>query len=133
MKAHTTITLVAAFLLPLAACQNQTATEKAPPAKEAKAAKAEAPTLEMYVMSQCPYGVQVVNAIALWAKLDGDAAPRVMLPKEEPAQTPEFAFGEGVGGGFDLQYGIAASGKQEDSAKSTASRAGTETGRWFET
>jgi len=58
-----TVLLVAAFIVPLAACQNQTATETPPAAKEAKA-KAEAPTLEMYVMSQCPYGVQVVNAIA---------------------------------------------------------------------
>ncbi len=71
--------------MPLAACQNQSATEKAPAASESSAktdtkaetkadAKADAktdakagggaPTLEMYVMSQCPYGVQVVNAIA---------------------------------------------------------------------
>jgi protein-disulfide isomerase-like protein with CxxC motif len=55
--------LVAAFVLPLTACQSQTATE-APTAASASKAKAEAPTLEMYVMSQCPYGVQVLDAIA---------------------------------------------------------------------
>jgi protein-disulfide isomerase-like protein with CxxC motif len=62
MKAHTTtVLLVVALLVPLAACQNQTATAT-PPA--ANAPKAEPPTLEMYVMSQCPYGMQVMNAIA---------------------------------------------------------------------
>jgi protein-disulfide isomerase-like protein with CxxC motif len=65
MKAHTTVLLVAAFLVSLAACQSQTATETSSGASAAKAeGKAEAPTLEMYVMSQCPYGVQVLNAIA---------------------------------------------------------------------
>ena len=63
MKAHTSVLFVVAFLVSLAACQNQTATET-PPAKSEAKATGEAPTLEMYVMSQCPYGVQVVNAIA---------------------------------------------------------------------
>lgn len=58
--------------LSLAACQSQTGTDsttstsagdaKAKPA--AASGKTEAPTLEMYVMSQCPYGVQVLNAVA---------------------------------------------------------------------
>jgi len=79
MKTHSTILFAVLLLAPLAACQNQSATEKAPAASESSAktdTKAEAkadpkadakggvPTLEMYVMSQCPYGVQVVNAIA---------------------------------------------------------------------
>src|SRR5215218_8682968 len=79
MKTHSTVLFAALLLVPLAACQNQSATEKAPATTESSAktdtkseakadAKADAkggvPTLEMYVMSQCPYGVQVVNAIA---------------------------------------------------------------------
>jgi len=42
MKAHTSVLVVVAFLVPLAACQNQTAT---PPAKSEAKAKGEAPTL----------------------------------------------------------------------------------------
>lgn len=76
MKTHSTVLFAALLLVPLAACQNQSATEKAPAASESSAktetktdAKADAKgggaaTLEMYVMSQCPYGVQVVNAVA---------------------------------------------------------------------
>src|SRR5687767_6147793 len=57
-----TKTLCAAVLAAsLAACQSQTATDSAKPAAQAKG---DAPTLEMYVMSQCPYGVQVLNAVA---------------------------------------------------------------------
>jgi glutaredoxin len=66
----TSFTIVLALFL--AACQSQTATDSAPAGGDSKAkpaaasagAKAGAPTLEMYVMSQCPYGVQVLNAIA---------------------------------------------------------------------
>jgi hypothetical protein len=60
----------ALLVVSLAACQSQTPTESPAGAgadTKAKApaqAKTEAPTLEMYVMSQCPYGVQVVNAVA---------------------------------------------------------------------
>lgn len=64
---HSTKTLFAvALTVSLAACQSQTATESGgdAKAKSATQAKTEAPTLEMYVMSQCPYGVQVLNAIA---------------------------------------------------------------------
>ena len=74
MKAYTLSLVFAALLLPLAACQqSQPAGEKSAgdkpaagsaAAKPAAQAAANAPTFEMYVMSQCPYGVQVVNAVA---------------------------------------------------------------------
>src|SRR6185369_5877274 len=76
MKAHISSVIVAAVVLSLGACQqNQPAGEHksgdasnaAKPAAQpaANAANAAtAPTLEMYVMSQCPFGVQVVNAVA---------------------------------------------------------------------
>src|SRR5512147_2318688 len=74
MKTITKTLLPAVLIVSLAACQNQGATEKGAggDAKAGAAAKADtktaatgsAPTLEMYVMSQCPYGVQVVNAVA---------------------------------------------------------------------
>ena len=61
-------TLLAVVLIAsMAACRNQAGGDK-PAADGQPAAKSEAkstaPTLEMYVMSQCPYGVQVMNAIA---------------------------------------------------------------------
>lgn len=82
--------LPAVLIVSVAACQNQAGSDKAASdgaakteAKtEAKAdakadgkadAKAAVPTLEMYVMSQCPYGVQVVNAIAPVKQQLGDA------------------------------------------------------------
>ena len=79
MKAHTSSFVAVAFVLGLAACQqSQPAGEHksgdssnaAKPAAQAAASAgsaasaANAPTLEMYVMSQCPFGVQVVNAVA---------------------------------------------------------------------
>src|SRR5580765_1806807 len=85
MKAIRKMLLPAALIVSLAACQNQGATEKAAggdaktgsDAKAGSAAKSEAkgsaPTLEMYVMSQCPYGVQVVNAVAPVKQQLGDA------------------------------------------------------------
>ncbi len=62
MKVQTTLALVAALLVSTIGCQSKTGDEK-PPDKVA-AAPAKVPTFEMYVMSQCPYGVQVMNAIA---------------------------------------------------------------------
>ena len=66
MKLHTMLLVIAAFLAPMTGCQSQGGSEKAPDKveKAAAAAPAKAPTFEMYVMSQCPYGVQVMNAIA---------------------------------------------------------------------
>src|SRR5690242_2388536 len=75
MKTHLTTLFAALAFASLAACQSQPATEKASesaPKTEAKTeAKADAKaggggpaTLEMYVTSQCPYGVQVMNAVA---------------------------------------------------------------------
>lgn len=65
--------LPALLIVSVAACQNQAGGDKAAGDGAAKTeAKADAksggtgsvPTLEMYVMSQCPFGVQVVNAVA---------------------------------------------------------------------
>src|SRR5512144_2628730 len=74
MKTLVKTLLPTVLIVSLAACQNQGGGEKAAggdtQAKtEAKAeakgdAKGGPATLEMYVMSQCPYGVQVVNAVA---------------------------------------------------------------------
>jgi protein-disulfide isomerase-like protein with CxxC motif len=70
MKTFAKMLVPTVLIVSLAACQNQGASDKAAPADakaktEAKAGDSgAAPTLEMYVMSQCPYGVQVVNAIA---------------------------------------------------------------------
>ena len=82
MKTLVKMLLPTVLIVSVAACQNQGGGEKAASGDttaktEAKAdaktdAKADAktdakggvPTLEMYVMSQCPYGVQVVNAVA---------------------------------------------------------------------
>jgi hypothetical protein len=75
MNTFTKFLLPTVLIASLAACQGQGASgDKAAPADakaktEAKAdtktgGSASAPTLEMYVMSQCPYGVQVVNAVA---------------------------------------------------------------------
>ncbi len=73
-------TLLSAVLLAsMAACQNPAGGDKAASAGHAAKtdAKAEAtgraPTLEMYVMSQCPYGVQVLNAVAPVKQQLGDA------------------------------------------------------------
>ncbi len=74
MKTLVKTLLPTVLILSLAACQNQGGGEKAATGEtkaktEAKAdakggGTGSAPTLEMYVMSQCPYGVQVVNAVA---------------------------------------------------------------------
>ncbi len=70
MKTITKV-LFPVVLVAFSACQNQGGSDHAgggdgTAKTEAKTAgsKAAAPTLEMYVMSQCPFGVQVVNAIA---------------------------------------------------------------------
>jgi len=66
MKTFQKTFLSAVLIVSVAACQNQAGGDKA--AGDGQTAKTEAkgaaPTLEMYVMSQCPYGVQVVNAVA---------------------------------------------------------------------
>ncbi len=68
MKTPTTLLFPIALIVSLAACQGGGDKAAAPAGTDAKpetkAASATAPTLEMYVMSQCPYGVQVLNAIA---------------------------------------------------------------------
>ena len=73
MKTFTKMLIPTVLIASLAACQNQGASDKAAPADakaktetktEAAGGSGSAPTLEMYVMSQCPYGVQVVNAVA---------------------------------------------------------------------
>ncbi len=74
MKNHATMLFAALAVAVVAGCQSQPATEKAAEGTKSDAkteAKADAkaggggpPTLEMYVMSQCPYGVQVMNAVA---------------------------------------------------------------------
>lgn len=78
MKTLIKTLLPAVLIASMAACQNQAGGDKAASDGAAKTdAKAEAtgaaPTLEMYVMSQCPYGVQVVNAIAPVKQQLGDA------------------------------------------------------------
>jgi hypothetical protein len=79
MKTIIKMLVPVAMIVSLASCQNEAATDKAggdtkaapaakadtkSDAKTATAAKGAAPTLEMYVMSECPFGVQVVNAVA---------------------------------------------------------------------
>lgn len=61
--------LLAAF-----GCQRDDKANKAGAARSTKTTvAANAPTLEMFVMSQCPYGVQVVNAVAPVAQQLGGA------------------------------------------------------------
>ncbi|MCC6850012.1 MAG: DsbA family protein [Deltaproteobacteria bacterium] len=79
MKTLLKTLLPAVLIVSVAACQNQAGGDKA--ASDGQAAKTDAkgsdtgaaPTLEMYVMSQCPYGVQVVNAVAPVKQQLGDA------------------------------------------------------------
>ncbi|HLU65734.1 MAG TPA: DsbA family protein, partial [Kofleriaceae bacterium] len=63
MRSRLSPALLALLLLPLAACE-RAAGPKEGAGGGAAAANPDAPTLELFVMSQCPYGVQVVDAAA---------------------------------------------------------------------
>lgn len=98
---HVRTTAAAALLLfaLVPACQREEGGQAKPAATGASVAKAAAgaPTLELFVMSQCPYGVQVVNAAAaakqqLGSAMDvkiqfiGDGTPGALTSMHGPSE-----------------------------------------------